>query len=448
MTPPPTTSVASRPDRGVAYLCWTDIVGMLRCRGVPRSRFARTCETGLGWAAAGLALTTFEQPAANPWGPMSEVRQVPVPETETHIDIWDDAPPLTMILCRALLGTGDPWDCCPRQFLASAVEEFRQHTGLTLHAAMEHEFTLLDTGFDETVSFSLEQMRRVALFLDDLSAALDQAKLDAETIEPEAGRRQYEVSCGPAPALMAADRAVVAREIVREAARRRGYCASFSPKPFLGKIGSGAHLHFSFVNQAGENVTFAANGPAMLSPCAASFAGGVIRHLKALAPFYAASPVSYLRLGPSNWSCGYTSFGVQNREAALRVCPPPAMAGVNGQRAFNLEFRPLDATANPYLAMGALIRAGLAGIRDKLPAPHVLDGDPACLSEEERLALGIDTLPSSLDAALVALASDPVAASWMSPNFTSVFHSVLAKEADLARPLAPEDLCRRYLRIY
>lgn len=436
-------------SHGVAYLCWTDIVGMLRCRGVPQSRFEKVRETGLGWAAAGLALTTFEEPASNPWGPMSEVRQIPVAETETHIDIWDDAPPLTMILCRALMPDGTPWDCCPRQFLSQAISDFQCETGLSLHAAMEHEFTLLDTDFDATVSFSLEQMRRIATFIDDLAQALDQAGLDAETIEPEAGRRQYEVSCGPAPALIAADRAMLTREVIREAARRRGFYASFSPKPFPGKIGSGAHLHFSFVNETGENVTFGGrDAPTLLSPLAASFAGGVLRHLKALAPFYAASPVSYLRLAPSNWSCGYTSFGVQNREAALRVCPPPSLAGEAGQRSFNLEFRPLDATANPYLALGALLRAGLAGIRGRLPAPRPLDRDPASLSDDERQALGIERLPGSLDAALATLAADPIVSSWMSADFTSVFHSVLTKEADLARPFAPDDLCRRYLRIY
>jgi glutamine synthetase len=421
---------------------------MLRCRGVPKARLDVVRKSGLGWAAAGMALTTFEQPAPNPWGPMHEVRQVPVPETEAHIDIWNDAPPLTMVLCRTVEHSGEPWDCCPRQFLVGAVEEFHRETGLTIHAAMEHEFTLLDTGFDETVSFSLAQMRRVAVFLDDLSAALDQAKLDAETIEPEAGRRQYEVSCGPAPALAAADRAVVAREIIREAARRCGYHASFSPKPFPGKIGSGAHLHFSFVDRKNDNVTFAKNEPSMLTPAAASFAAGVIMHLKALAPFYAPSPISYARLGPSNWSCGYTSFGVQNREAALRVCPPPAMQGAEGLHSFNLEFRPLDPTANPYLALGSLIRAGLAGIRGTLPSPRPLECDPASLSEQDRLERNIEPLPASLDAALSAFAADPLVSSWMSPTFRAVFHSVLTKEADLARALTSEDLCNRYLRIF
>jgi glutamine synthetase len=408
----------------------------------------KVLKTGLGWPAAGLALTTFEQPAANPWGPMSEVRQVPLPETEVHIDIWSDAPPLSMFLCRAVNQDGQAWDCCPRQFLAAALDELESLTGLRIAAAMEHEFTLLDTGFDETTSFSLESMRRVAGFIEDLSNALEQAKVGAETIEPEAGRRQYEVSCGPAFGIAAVDRMIVTREVIREVARRRGYFASFSPKPFPGKIGSGAHLHFSFVNQAGRNVTFDAANEATISPVVGSFASGVLRHLNAIAPFFASSPISYLRLEPGNWSCGYASFGIQNRETALRVCPPPKIAGEDGYQSFNLEFRPLDAASNPYLALGAIIRAGIEGIKSELQAPSPLDQDPARLSESERVARGITPLPRSLELALACLSSDPVALSWMSKDLQSAFISVLKKEADLAKVLTPAELCQRYLRVF
>ncbi|MGE0008180.1 MAG: glutamine synthetase, partial [Parvibaculaceae bacterium] len=414
---------------------------------VPAARLDGLREAGLGWAAAGLALTTFEQPAASPWGPMSEVRQVPVPATETRIAVWPDAPPFNLVLCRALDHEGAPWDCCPRHVLGSALADLERLTGLTLHAAMEHEFTLLDTGLEETVSFSLGQMRHVAGFIDDLARALDQAQVDAETIEPEAGRCQYEVACGPAPGLAAADRMVLTREVIREAARRRGYRASFSPKPFPDAIGSGAHLHFSLVDAAGRNMTCTDESAMRLSPLAGSFAAGVIRHLGAMAPFFAASPASYLRLAPGSWSCGYASFGVQNREAALRVCPPPAFVGPPGRKSFNLEFRPLDGASNPYLALAALVRAGIEGIRARLPAPRPVDCDPASLDEAGREALGITRLPRSLDEALSAMSSDPVVASWLSPDFRSVLLSVLAKEADLARALAPDDLCRRYRRV-
>lgn len=434
-------------DSGITYLCWTDLAGLLRCRGVPRRR-ARMMSDGLGWAAAGQALTPFGQPAANPWGPMTEVRQVPVDETALRIDVWDDAPALDLVLCNTLDQSGKPWECCTRSFLASAADELERVTGARFAAAFEHEFTLLDTGFDETTSFSLEQMRRVAEFLEDLEAALHQAGVGAETIEPECGRRQYEVSCGPALGVHAGDRAVLTREIIREAARRRGYYASFSPKPMLDGIGNGAHVHFSFCDAQGSNITFDPAEPERLSPMGRSFAAGVIKYLPDITALVASSPASYLRLGPGNWSCGYASFGVQNREAALRVCPPYGRDAKGGRTSFNLEFRPPDATANPYLALGALIRAGLEGIKENLPAPYSLDRDPALLSPEERAAHGIRALPVSLGDALAALRSSPVVGRWMSDTLLSAFQSVKHAELQAVEHRLPEEICRLYSRLF
>ena len=71
-------------DGDIVYLAWNDLVGLTRVRGVPANEIKRRMEYGLGWAVAGQALTPFEDIAHNPWGPMLEVRQTPVPETETQ----------------------------------------------------------------------------------------------------------------------------------------------------------------------------------------------------------------------------------------------------------------------------------------------------------------------------------------------------------------------------
>jgi glutamine synthetase len=435
-------------SRGITYLCWTDLAGMLRCRGVPAWRAGAVMEEGLGWAAAGQVLTAFGLPAENPWGPMSEVRQVPVKETAVRIDIWDDAPALSLVLCNTLDRNGTPWECCARDFLDRAAGDLERLTGLRFMAAFEHEFTLLDTGFDETTAFSLESMRRVAAFCDELEAALTLADVGVETIEPECGRRQYEVSCAPATGVSAGDRAVISREVIREAARRRGYYASFSPKPFLGGIGSGAHIHFSFCDAEGRNVTPDSSDPARLSERSAMFAAGVIKYLPDISALIASSPVSYLRLGPGNWSCGYTSFGIQNREAALRVCPPYGKDAGRNPTSFNLEFRPPDATANPYLALGALIRAGLEGIKEKLPPPYVLDRDPASLTAEERAAHGIRALPASLGEALDLMMSSAIVSGWMSGTMMAAFDAVKRSELRTTREQTPDDICRTYLRLF
>ena len=114
-----------------------------------------------------------------------------------------------------------------------------------------------------------------------------------------------------------------------------------------------------------------------------------MRHLAALTAVSAPTPASYLRLGPGHWSCGYAAFGVQNREAVLRVCPSPDPEPAAAARATNNELRVPDGTANPYLVIGMLALAGLAGIRERLPLPSIIECDPAELSAERRAALGV-----------------------------------------------------------
>ena len=92
-------------------------------------------EHGLGWAAAGQSLTPFADIAANPWGPMTEVRQVPVPETRTRVDLWDGVPAFHLYLCDSRNPDGSPWECCTRGFMNAALDDFRRETGLEFVAA-------------------------------------------------------------------------------------------------------------------------------------------------------------------------------------------------------------------------------------------------------------------------------------------------------------------------
>ena len=147
-------------------------------------------------------------------------------------------------------------------------------------------------------------------FTADLADALTQAGLEPETVEPEYGYLQYEVTTAPAMGLAAADRAILTREVIREVARWHGMRATFSPKPRLDAVGNGAHLHFSFADADGSNVTFDPSTASQASPFAQAFIAGVLDNMPALVAYTAPSPVSYLRLGPHHWSCGFASFGI------------------------------------------------------------------------------------------------------------------------------------------
>ena len=394
-------------DGEVIYLAWSDYVGITRCRGVPAREIARRMTHGLGWAVAGQALTPFEDIAPNPWGPMLEVRQVPVPESETRVAIWEDAPPLHFFMCDSMMADGSGWDCCTRGFMNRALADFEAETGLQFLAAFEHEFLLSGPDFVPGAPFSLGSMRQAAHFIGDLGRALAAAGVDPETIEPEYGVAQYEVSCAPALGAAAGDRCAITREVIREVARRRGLKASLSPKPMPGAIGNGAHLHFRFRDAHGGNAAFDASGTGEAAAVARHFIAGVMRLLPAICALLAPSPVSYMRLGPHHWSCGYASFGIQNREAAVRICPSPERYPARRAGAFNMDVRPIDATASPYMAIGAVVRAGLEGIRQKLPLPPALDKDPGELSDAERAKLGVRPLPGSLAEALAAMDAEP-----------------------------------------
>ena len=438
----------SSPSTDVAYLCWSDYVGITRCRGVPAADLAKRLAKGLGWAAAGQALTPFDDIADNPWGPMTEVRQTPRPETAVRLDLWPGTPPFHMLMCDSKLNDGTSWECCTRGFMTSALADFEAETGLRFTAAFEHEFLLTGADLPLATPFSLEAMRVAAGFTGALAEALEAAGLEPQTIEPEYGINQYEVSTAPAAGPMAGDRAILTREVIREVARRHGYRASFTPKPAPNAVGNGAHVHFSFIDAQGRNGAFDASGPAGASKVAQHFLAGLVRHLPDICALVAGSPVSYYRLGPHHWSCGYASFGVQNREAAVRICPSPDTDPAARQAGFNMELRAPDATASPYLVIGAILRAGLDGIRQRLPMPAAVDRDPSELSPQEMEALGIVALPTNLEEALARLEASSAVRQWMSPLFLSSYASVKRKEIAMMEGKTPEEICARYRDAY
>ena len=430
------------------FLVWSDFVGIARTRGVPVAEYGQRRAHGLGWAMAGQALTPFQDIADNPWGSMGEVRQTPVDDTRLRVSLRPDHPPLHMVLCDSLNADGSPWECCGRSFLARALAEMAAETGLELKIAYEHEFTLIGEDLSWAPPFSLDAVRRIAPFADLCTAALLDAGVGIETFEPEYGVGQYEVSCGPAVGIAGADRVLLTREVIREAARQCRLRATFTPKLGPDAVGNGCHIHLSLWDEGGKPATFDAEGPGELSPVAASFVAGVRRHLAALCALSAPSPVSYLRLGPHHWSCGYDAAGVQNREAAIRICPSPDAEPAARGDAFNIEFRFADATANPYLAIGAIVRAGLGGIRDALPAPALVNRDPADLSDAEREALGVNTLPASLDAAVDAFEEDALARSWFTATMVEAYTALKRREAKTCADSTPADMCERYARAY
>ncbi|HLB79591.1 MAG TPA: glutamine synthetase, partial [Dongiaceae bacterium] len=193
----------------------------------------------------------------------------------------------------------------------------------------------------------------------------------------------------------------------------------------------------------------AGSGPDQpLSPVAGQFVAGVLAHLPALCAVVAPGVVSYLRLVPHHWSAAYGCFGRRNREAALRLCPVLEFPGMDQAAQANVEFRPADAAASPYLVLGALVRAGLDGIRRKLPTPPLVAVDPHDMDAAERERLAIRRLPTSLAEALAALDADAAARGWFDPILLECYLAIKRSEMALCEGLGPAELCAKYAEVY
>jgi glutamine synthetase len=444
---------AARSRGGVAgdeliLLAWNDLVAVTRGRGVPAHQYQERRKTGINWAMAGHALTPFEDIADNPWGSMDEVHMTPDDSTHIRVEVGAGMPAFNIALCDGITTEGGTWDSCTRGFLRSAVDDLRQRHGLELMASPELEFQLVGARLPEATPFSLEAFRLMPDLGQRMVEALRQAGCEPETFEPEYGVGQYEFSCAPAFGIAAADRIVLAKEVVREVARRAGLRASFTAKPYFTRPGNGAHIHMSLWTRDRRPATHDPRRPGGLTLKAARFAAGIVRHMPALCAFAAPSVASYYRLGPHHWSAGYACMGVTNREAALRVCLPSKGTAASMQRRFNLEYRPADGASNPYLTLGVLIRAGLAGLDEKLALPALVQEDPHDMGEARRRELGIVTLPATLGAALDALARDATVTGWFAPNLLNTYVAVKRKEISLCEALAPDEICEKYRHAY
>ena len=328
------------------------------------------------------------------------------------------------------------------------LQDLEKETGLRFYSSPELEFSLLGASLPMTTPFSLEAFRLVPDFALRCIEALRQAGTEPETFEPEYGINQFEVSCRPAIGIAAADRTLIVKEVIREVARRAGYRASFTPKIALDRPGNGAHVHFSLQSKDGKPATYDPSRPGGLSEKAGQFAAGVVRHTPAICAFSAPTPPSYFRLGPQHWSSGYAGLGLNNREASLRICPPPKGDAARMRRLYNLEYRPVDSTSSPYLVLGLLVRAGLQGIREKLPMPELLTEDPHDLGAEKRRKMGIAALPGTLSEALDTLERDKVVKSWFSDNLWKAYISVKRKEVDMFKNATAEEIMSRYANAY
>lgn len=425
-----------------------DFSGQVRGKGFPARDLRGRLEKGIGWTPTNMMITAFGPIADTPWGPFGDLLLKPDPRTEVKIDFEDDGP-VEHFFVSDIVGTDlTPWACCLRSLLRDTLERIRRETGLEVVAAFEHEFLYSGANERPGDGYALDALRRADLFGEVFCAALGRARVPVESYMPEYASAQFEVTTTPADGLTAADRALILREVARASAWRLGETVSFCPLPAPDSVGNGLHIHLSLRDSDGRAVMYDPQAPHGLSKTAASFAAGILRHMPALTAFAAPSVVSAYRLRPNRWSACWSNLGERDREAGVRICPFFDTPGANRATQFNIEYRAADATGNPHLQLAALLAAGLQGLMEDLPPPHVTDSDPGAMAEAERTRRGIALLPQSLGEALDALAADTTACGWFPPEMLEAYRRFKRYEIGLMEGLEPEDQCARYRIAY
>jgi glutamine synthetase len=327
---------------------------------------------------------------------------------------------------------GEPYPCCQRTLARTAVDRAAAQ-GLELRMAFEVEWFL--GGDDATPAgqgpaYGMTRVVELSSYVDDLLAALDAQGVPVDQFHPEYGPGQLELSVAAADPVLAADRNVLVRQTIQAVSRAYGYRASFAPVVVAGQVGNGEHLHFSAHSQ-GRPLFSGGDGPHGLTAPGEALLAGLLARLSALTAISAPSVASYLRLVPQHWAAPYQCWGLENREAAVRL-----VTGSVGERdrAANAELKCCDGAANPYLVVAAVTAIATASFVEGRRLPPEVSGDPALLPADRQPA----RLPQSIGEAVDALRADDVLTALFGEPLLEAFCAVRQAEAERFAGATPQ----------
>jgi len=395
-------------QKGVRYALasFVDLHGMAKAKAVPLPH--------LGQMARGSELFTG-----------AALDGVPQEVSDDEVAAVPDATSLTILpwqkevawFASDLHLRGEPFEACSRNVLHRVRAEAAA-MGYRFNLGIETEFFVLKrNGAGELVPYSeRDTLDKPAYdvrglldnlpWLDELVQAMNGLGWGVYSFDHEDGPGQFETDFDYAEVLTMADRLTFFKLMAKEIAHRHGLIATFMPKPFGDRTGSGAHYNMSLADLAsGENLFIDPAGkPAAVSRLAEHFIAGILRHAAAICAVIAPTVNSYKRLVAQGSMSGFTwapvfvCYGNNNRTNMLRIPSP-------GGR---VECRAADISCNPYLGGAMILAAGLEGIREQLDP-----GDPNLvnaytLTPEQLAERGITMLPRTLGEAIDAFAADPL----------------------------------------
>ena len=393
-------------DVDALWVVYHDYAGLGRAKAVPRARFEEVAAEGVTFAMANwdLAITDEQVPHPVFGADSGDFRAIPDPATLVRIPHRSR---VAQAFTRLTDDAGRPWVGDPRAALVTQIERLAG-LGIAAGTAFEAEFVVVpgsdpaalheDTGRMFAVEGLDARWPLGARILDDLEAA----GVEVHQFAKEYGPGQFEVSLLPTDPLAAADRFLLARQLIRAAAREVGLSASFMPKPYADLPGNGLHVHLGLTRSGDPSDDLVADpdDPDRISDTAGAPIAGLLAHARGQSALSSPTPNSYKRLLPGSWAPAHVSWAMGNRSALIRI--PGRGAGRH------LEVRGGDAGMNPYLHLAGLLASIADGVERDLAMPPEARVDVGHLSDEDAAAAGFARLPADLASALDALEADDV----------------------------------------
>ncbi|GAA0357443.1 type I glutamate--ammonia ligase [Alkalibacterium iburiense] len=336
---------------------------------------------------------------------------------------------IARFICDVHTPDGEPFAGDPRNNLKRVLKEMEPLGFTDFNLGPEPEFflfkldengkpsrTLNDSGgyFDLAPTDLAENCRR------DIVIELEALGFHIEASHHENAPGQHEIDWKYASAIEACDNIQTFKLIVKTVARKHGLHATFMPKPIEGISGSGMHFNMSLFTEDG-NAFYDSETEDQLSHTAYQFIAGLLDHAQAFTAICNPIINSYKRLTPGFEAPVYVAWSGTNRTPLVRV---PSSRG-NSTR---IELRSVDPTANPYLALAVLLKAGLEGIAEAKEAPSPINRNIYNMSQMERKENNISALPGSLKEAIEVLKKDETIKEALGNHIFDRF--IAAKEED------------------
>jgi glutamine synthetase len=406
---------------------YSDLIGTERGRDLVVGRLARTAGNGVAFCRSVYGTTPMGDVVDIEGGLAAGLPDVLAVLDQNTLQKVPWEPGVAHCIADILNSDHTPSQESPRQVLKKVMGQFTD-LGMTPIVGPELEFYLLEP--DPAAGSGWRRYGEApgnvyvaGLKGDPQNVLLDTLRKLAEygievvAANHEFSSGQFEINLWHSTALDAADRAFRFKTAIKELARAKDKLATFMAKPFNDEGGSGFHLHFSALDDGGTPLFDDPSRPHGLSATAEHAIAGILAHAPALAALLNPTINSYKRFGPDTLAPWLIDWGLDNRSAMVRIPPERGKAA-------RLELRLGDASANPYLAIAALLAGALLGIRHSLAVPEPLEGygyDPAKSPK----------LPDNLGAALDALEADEELTELLGPLFARTF--VTYKRNELER---------------